>query len=392
MATLKRKPAQEDLAYDDVAAAEEAVPTSDVVDNSAIDVVGESDKKQESSNSSNSDSRTNQAIGRMIAGATPTLFGMLFGPQQAERGIAQTQKFFAGGKTTKLVPIVGPDGSPIYETPEGAIGEKVYQKPAAKTGMSKPEYKTYYDTQTKMPVYGAIDISGNVTKPGSNELLNEYIRSGRIIPAVETTEFDKIKEASGKEVSAPREKFGIPSQAGRVMTTTSASKYGLSEGDFSKGNDLVKTVSARKAKVDDQNTMIDKANSLLSAGTKESIVQAAGVFKTAKIITEEKISDTERMAVTQEAGLLSRLADKLQTNITGEQRQSIVNQMKTILKKIKDVNESSKESIANEAINTFASSAYDRNDKENKIKFMSSQLKPEPVLKSKNDWKLKYKK
>jgi hypothetical protein len=129
----KRKPVQEDLAYDDIAAAEEAVPTDEVVDNSAMDLIGETpDKKEAPSASSGMDSRTAQTIGRMVAGATPTLFGMLFGPQQAERGIAQTQKFNAAGKTSKLVPIVGPDGAPIYETPDAAIGEKVYQKPTAK--------------------------------------------------------------------------------------------------------------------------------------------------------------------------------------------------------------------------------------------------------------------
>lgn len=134
----KRTPAQEDLAYDDIRAAEEAVPTDSVVDTDAIDIVGEAPEKDSkpSEPSSKIDSRAAQTIGRMVAGATPTLFGMLFGPQQAERGIAQTQKFGAAGKASKLVPIVGPDGAPIYETPDAAIGEKVYQKPMAKASIS----------------------------------------------------------------------------------------------------------------------------------------------------------------------------------------------------------------------------------------------------------------
>lgn len=404
--SLSRKPAQEDSDIENSEANDAQLAEADsVIENPPINVEAtvptqtKQEPKQEpkqESESSSIDSSTARTIGRLAAGATPTLFALLSHNSTSRiiraNALAETQKQYAAGKPSKLVPIVGPSGEAIYETPEGAVFEKVYQKQAAKGGSAKPEYKTYYDTQTKTPVYAAIDVLGNVTSPGSNQNLNEHIKSGRLIPAVETTEFDKIKEASGREISAPREKFGTPNQGAKTMTTTSASQYGLSEGDFSKGNDLIKTSLARKAKVDDQNAMIDKANSLLNAGTTESIVQAAGVFKTAKIVTEEKISDIERADVTQEAGLLSRLADRLQTNITGEQRQSIINQMKTILKKIRDVNEQSKESIADEAVSTFTSSAYDKRDRENKLRFISSQLKPTLTSKKNDSWKLKYKK
>lgn len=176
MATMKRKPSQEDLAYDDVTAAEEAVPTDDAVDNSAMDLVGESDRKQEPTDPTASDSRTNQTIARMVAGATPTLFGMLFGPQQAERGIAQTQKFFAGGKPSKLVPIVGPDGTPIYETPEAAIGERVYQKPSIQAGTARPYGKWLQGKTWIKKEDGTEELVDTLTNNASNEVINAYTK------------------------------------------------------------------------------------------------------------------------------------------------------------------------------------------------------------------------
>lgn len=87
------------------------------------------------------DSSTARTIGRLAAGATPTLFALLSdikgrgaSASILARGIGETEAKYAAGKPSKLVPIVGPDGTPIYETPEGALGEKVYQKPTAQAG------------------------------------------------------------------------------------------------------------------------------------------------------------------------------------------------------------------------------------------------------------------
>jgi len=113
----------------------------------------EKQKKLESLNSDNESDNTAQTVGRLAAGATPALFSFLFGPQQTERGIAQSQKFFAAGKPSKLVPIVGPEGTPIYETPEGAIGEKIVPKTTTKNGsFGTPQEYVNTKTNQKMTV------------------------------------------------------------------------------------------------------------------------------------------------------------------------------------------------------------------------------------------------
>ena len=182
---IKRKPSQEDLAYDnDLAEAEKAVPTDDVVDSDIIDIAGESDRTQAPS----SNNRQSQAIGRMVAGAAPTLFGFLFGPQQSERAIAQTQKFYAAGKPSKLVPIVGENGDAIYETPEGAIGEKVYQKPTKMSQMSSGKWlpgKSWIKDANGVEL-----LTDTLTNNASGEIVNaitkDPIKDGRSYVAAKT--------------------------------------------------------------------------------------------------------------------------------------------------------------------------------------------------------------
>lgn len=147
MAQMKRKPSQED----DSASYNSDEHANDVIDNSA--------EQKSNEPSFNMDSRTAQTIGRMVAGATPTLFGMLFGPQQAERGIAATQKFNAAGKASKLVPIVGTDGAPIYETPDAAIGEKVYQKPTKANATAAGSYQAGQGYNPKTKQYAQLNFN-----------------------------------------------------------------------------------------------------------------------------------------------------------------------------------------------------------------------------------------
>lgn len=180
MVDKKRNPAQEE---DLIQQADETLD-SEPMDISAI----ETDKPSINPSFKNRDAET---IGRMIAGATPTLFGMLFGPQQAERGIAQTKAFGAAGKPSKLVPVVGEGGKPIYETPEGALGQEVYQKPSAglsTTGKWLPG-KTWIKDESGTEQL-TDTLTNNVSGAVINAITKEPIQSARsyITPKTYLTE------------------------------------------------------------------------------------------------------------------------------------------------------------------------------------------------------------
>lgn len=177
---MARKPSQEEDLLDQ---ADETL-TGEPLDITAL----ETDKP---SSVPSSQDRSAETIGRMVAGATPTLFGFLFGPQQSERGIAQTKAFGAAGKPSKLVPIVGPEGKPIYETPEGALGQEAYQKPSAgfsSTGKWLPGKTWIKDDKGVEQLTDT--LTNNVTGAVVNAITKEPIQSARsyITPKTYLTE------------------------------------------------------------------------------------------------------------------------------------------------------------------------------------------------------------
>lgn len=180
MVDPKRKPSQED---DLLSQADESLQGE------PMDITGlETDKP---STEPHAQDRTAETIGRLVAGATPTLFGFLFGPQQSERGIKQTKEFYAGGKPSKLVPIVGPEGKPIYETPEGALGQEAYQKPSAgfsSTGKWLPGKTWIKDDKGVEQLTDT--LTNNVTGAVVNAITKEPIQSARsyITPKTYLTE------------------------------------------------------------------------------------------------------------------------------------------------------------------------------------------------------------
>lgn len=362
LSSLSRAPAQDELSdtlqYDDIAASDEALGATEdeVVDNSAMDLVGEASGQPKKP--SGSDPRMAETIGRMVAGATPTLFGMLFGPQQAERGIAATQKFNAAGKATKLLPVIGPDGEIIYETPDAAIGGRVPQKPVKTStpALLKPEYQKYYDTETKKAVFASYDPNTKqVTQTGTDQVLNDKIASGQMIPAVETTDYDKVKSVTGQEVTLPREKFGTPlSQKPLITEQGLGSKAGISEYHVKEADNQILKLNTDLRPFTDNNVTIDSALANLNASRSESIAQAAGVFQAAKAISREKMTDADYNNITAEASLFAQLSGKLEQETSNKVRANLINQMKNALNRVKAVNNKYVSTIGEERRRNFA--------------------------------------
>jgi len=276
----QRKPAQEDLAYDDIAAAEEAIPTKDVVNSNPMDIIGEFDKNQKPSESSGVDSRTAQSIGRMVAGATPTLFGMLFGPQQAERGIAATQKFNAAGKPSKLVPVIGPDGSPIYETPEAAVGEKFYQRPLRPSAAGLPQKTEFYNPETKRVEKGWADP---IAKKYYNAAMQEVPNAQQYIP----TEFKEASTAGGTKQFIPVSPVS-GGQAGPVISGPpgEAAAKGLGSEQYKAGLDISKQFPKEIAPLQQKIEYANASLKLLSSPDKAT--QAEGLKQAQQYLQDAK--------------------------------------------------------------------------------------------------------
>jgi hypothetical protein len=136
MATMKRKPSQEELsdalAYDDIAAAEEALGASgnEQVNLEELSVEAQKPPKEPVEGL---DEKSISQITRAFTGASPALMGLLFGasPATSERQLKETQDYYKAGVPTKAVLTKGPAGEPIYTDIREAVGQEAYEKPVA---------------------------------------------------------------------------------------------------------------------------------------------------------------------------------------------------------------------------------------------------------------------
>lgn len=369
-----RKPSQyEDLAYDDqLAEAEKAVPTDGVSNQDAIDVAADIQEKQ--SAQSEAPNRQAQAVGRLVAGATPTLFGFLFGPQQSEKGIAQTQRFYAGGKPSKLVPVADESGNPIYETSENAIGEKIYQKPLA----------------TKAPsAAGLVNVnlvhrqSGKPTVAILNKATNQMIEAGTgqpismqdYAPAIDTRDQVKIKDMYGNELLKVIPKYGELTQGQNVpLSKGYGAQYGLPTEDVKRGDQYATKYIADSNKIHESKATLKGAIDLLNSPDTDPIAQAAGIFRAAKIIVNERISDKELGVVTLPPGLLEKLSNQLDMAMNNKNPQESLRQLRKVLVDLDNVNDLALASMQDRAIQ-----AYSGGDMK-KAKYLSDKIVSAPKV------------
>lgn len=389
MATMKsakgRYPSQEDDDVpDDIKAADESLSNSDdggaglSEDYSAdkpepaepLEVEAESVNKnpplgENKSTSSPMADQDKASFARAITGATPALMGLLMGasPLMAEDQIVQGQKYYQAGTPKKTVLTMGPDGKPVYTDVRDSIGKEAFQKSGKAAAGGAPKVQNYLD-ENGVERIGSW-IGGKVYDSNGKEVINP--RTSKSL------EIKEIKDEYGNVTYKGFDPLGR-SQNLLTASTGKGAPVGIREDDVARFDKIHDEVRKYSQPLYDNQRSLATAKSLLSSDPKQAIEQAAGIFKTAKIITDEKISDKERDAVSQAPSIFQSFADKLQTNISGEQRQYIIQQMKNILDKVNSANTAAINSMQDRYVTSFASGAKDQSEFNKMKDYASKQL------------------
>jgi len=389
MATMKnakgRYPSQEDDDVPaDIRAADESLSNSDdggeglSEDYSAdkseqaepLEVEAESVKKnpplEESKTTSSPMADQDKAsFARAITGATPALMGLLMGasPAMAESQIKEGQAYYSSGTTKKTVLTMGPDGKPVYTDVRDSIGKQAYTKPSTAAAGGAPKVQNYLD-ENGVERIGSW-VGGKVYDSNGKEVLNPRTSKG--------LELKEIKDEYGNVTYRGFDPLGR-SQNLLTASTGKGAPVGIREDDVVRFDEVKKNANAEKTPLIESQNNIKIAMSLLDSDPSKAIVQAGGVFKTAKVITAEKISGDEKKYVTEAPSVFQNFADKLATDITGEQRQYIISQMKEILRRVGKANDSALNSVEDRHVESFASGAKDKNEYEKMRQYASKQL------------------
>jgi hypothetical protein len=367
-----RKPSQED----DISAAEDAVPT-DSADESVIEPMMELEGNEKvppaevKQPGTQIDSKTNATIARAFTGATPALMGMLFGasPLMAEDQIIQGQKFYAGGVPKKMVLTKGPNGQPVYTDVREAAGEDAWTKPTAVRPPSAAGLKqqTYINRETNEPVFTTLDPRTGVSKVNTT---GEVITLDKYKPAVETTSPIQYEGLKGEKAIAERNKYIPGMQKGAQLAEGLGERYKLPKHEVELGEKYAEKTAVEMKPYIEGRANIKAALEMIQRDPKSdnAVVQAAGIFRTAKLIVNERISDQERGFVTQAPGMLDDLANRIATGVTGAQRESILSQMRQILTHLDKVQEDSARVVQD--TNVLAYSGGEKN----KAKYLQDRI------------------
>jgi len=313
--------------------------------------------------------RTSETIARLAAGATPTLFGFLFGPQQAERGMGQTQKFYAGGKPGSLVKVKGEDGQAIYETPEMAIGQEAYEKVASKKADSGSAGKTninLVNRKSGQPTIAILDKgTGQILEASTGIPLSMQDYA----PAIDTMDRYKTVDQYGTESVASLPKFGEETQVKKtglaegIGVKPRVPEYAVKEAD-----QVVRSYQQDTKPLAQLDRTIKGAYANLNAANTDSIAQAAGMFQTAKAVAQERMTDADREAVANEASVFARLQGEFSKAISNQQKESVVSQMKGILSRMEAINNKALAEYQDRTIQGFAGNDI------NKAKLISERI------------------
>jgi hypothetical protein len=235
--------------------------------------------------------RTNEALARGIAGATPALMGFLFGasPATAANQVTEAQNFYKAGTPSKLSIIVGPDGKPQYEDQRMAVGEQAFIKPTK--GMQDRQFASVMLKNPKT----------NEVKMGFQQGLH-FVDSDNNVISSDFVRFVPDKETTHGTAAGGKVTYKINSLTGKVEPIISTAGIGDVMGQ--KNNPLLKEEaqarisSAKKgqsvvAKHDEDIATIDNAIKDLST-TNDPMVFATTLGKIQRnAVGENRLSDTE---------------------------------------------------------------------------------------------------
>jgi len=366
---MGRKPAQEDELLQQ---ADESLNE----DSNPIEIDGVIGDKQDGQSKESSPSINPDAISRLVAGATPTLMGFLMGssPAMAANQIAQTKQTFEAGKPKKLVMVSGPDGQPIYEDSAMAVGEQPYVKPQ-RANTSGFKVEKIQDPVTGKETYARVDLLNKTMEP-LTYIEGSQVARPNTFKGVSTTTY---KDEFGNLKTLQADQYGNIN-GNKTLSQGKGQQYGIREEDVKIGDKMAQEALRRAQPIYESKANIEGAMSLLNTNPSQAIEQAAGVFKTAKIVVNERISKEEKDFVTQAPSVFQRYADELATNITGEQRQYIISQMRSILSKMDEVNNHALAAMQDSYVTTFAGNSSTKDEYNKKYDYLSKQIVRGPMM------------
>ena len=361
MAIIKRKPSS--TVDEDMAASDEVI--GETIDNEPIELVGEQapDRKPAIEDNSRFSDQEKSATARMFTGAAPALMGLLFGasPLTAENQIKEGQSFYAGGVPKKTVLTRGPNGEPIYTDVRESIGKEAWAKPvAAKSGpgMSPITYKNAQGLEAigfaDKARAKVIDTSGNVIENPVKYQAPKY---------QEVTD-----ERGNKKIIA----IGPTSDVNTIANTASGlgAKYNLREDEVKSGDKLAEIYTRDAKPIYDSKVSLKGAMQLLNAPDADAITQAAGIFRTAKAIVNERISDQERGVVTLPPGLTDKLSQQIELIATNKNPQEQLRQLRAVLIELDKANDLALSSMQDRYVNQFSNGGSDKS----KAKYLSDKI------------------
>jgi hypothetical protein len=283
------------------------------------------------------------ALARFVTGASPALMGLLSGasPTAQEMNYASTKSYYAGTTPKKLVMTVGENGEPIYTESKYATGKQAYVKPlaASATGMAAGKHiQKAIDPVTHKDIWVVADALNRTVSPMTYTGNEPGQRSEVMHP--KTTRIMEGKD--GTKSSVVSDVYGKTTKSG-TLDVGRGVKYNLAEKDVDYGNKVASDILTKTTPMKATRSNIQSAESLLSgpSTSDNSLVKAAGMFRGAKIIVNEKISDDEKDYVLSVPGLFQKLSNDIATGLTGAQRENVIGQMKQILSKLKVVTDKS---------------------------------------------------
>jgi hypothetical protein len=383
----KRKPAQDSEANDEqISAAGDAIGGTDgidsaeepSVDTSAEDNAPEAPVTPPPAAQEAKSGAVNQSLVRMITGATPTLMAFLTGagPSQKETAINEAQKFYKEGATKKTVLTKGAEGQPVYTDVRDSGGMDAWTKPASVRPISTAGQKIVESTDpaTGKKTFRIIDVIAHTSTPVYD--IEEGRVSGRSQPFSPITS-EKVQDSTGAEKFIKKDVYGNI-MSGPTISEGKGTPLGINKFDIDRFEPLHKEARALQNEMYSTKEEIAGALALLDTDPKNAIEQAAGIFKTAKIITREKITADEKKFVSEAPSVFQRLTDDFMTAFTNEQRKTVTDQMKNILLKLDNVSDKAMASVQDRYSSQFASNSSSKQEQQRLYDYASKQLIKSP--------------
>ena len=352
----KRKPAQEDQIEPDDATQTEITDGSESESPGDAQAFtkendptsGEGSDIANDSSGPAMDQQSALALSRGLAGAAPALMGFLFGasPATVESQLKEQQAYYKAGKPGKLVMTKGPNGEPIYQDASMAVGEQAWQKPGKAAAGASYAPITYKNEQGLEAIGRFNKATGQVEQPTTGAPVENAVKY----------QAPQYKEVTDEQGNKKIISIGPTSSVKNIATTSKGlgAKYNLREDEVQEGDKYAAKYLQDAKPIYESKTSLKGAMQLLNAPDADALTQSAGIFRTAKAIVNERISDQERGFVTMPPGVLEGLMQKIETIATNKNPQEKLRQLRSVLLELDKTNDMALSSLQDRNVKTYS--------------------------------------